>query len=189
MAEAVLTLWRWVADSGSLDPTFDDNRGRCYEKSLSFSLLGSRGGFIPQERRVLNGLRRRRNRVPEADVDLEIDPPLPEPRSNFTRWTPYSCSSRIGSTATVAAVNTSPSSGTSSARANGRPRKDPPDCSDRTQADRVPASVDELTRPEREQHGAFHHEPWGVLRPGQLDEEPLHRIPRQQPLEFLPTGG
>ena len=25
----------------------------------------------------------------------------------------------------------------------------------------------ELTRPEREQHGAFQHEPWGVLRPGQ----------------------
>ena len=39
LAEAVLTLWRWVADSGSLDQIFDDNRGRCYEKILSFSLL------------------------------------------------------------------------------------------------------------------------------------------------------
>ena len=39
LAEAVLTLWRWVADSGSLDYPFDDNRGRCYEKVLSFSLL------------------------------------------------------------------------------------------------------------------------------------------------------
>ena len=39
LAEAVLTLWRWVADSGSLDQIFDDNRGRCYEKVLSFSLL------------------------------------------------------------------------------------------------------------------------------------------------------
>ena len=39
LAEAVLTLWRWVADSSSLDQIFDDNRGRCYEKILSFSLL------------------------------------------------------------------------------------------------------------------------------------------------------
>jgi hypothetical protein len=39
LAEAVLTLWRWVADSGSLDQIFDDNRGRCYEKILSFSLI------------------------------------------------------------------------------------------------------------------------------------------------------
>ena len=39
LAEAVMTLWRWVADSGSLDQIFDDNRGRCYEKILSFSLL------------------------------------------------------------------------------------------------------------------------------------------------------
>jgi hypothetical protein len=39
LAEAVLTLWRWVADPGSLDQIFDDNRGRCYEKILSFSLL------------------------------------------------------------------------------------------------------------------------------------------------------
>jgi hypothetical protein len=39
LAEAVLTLWRWIADPGSLDQIFDDNRGRCYEKILSFSLL------------------------------------------------------------------------------------------------------------------------------------------------------
>ena len=39
LAEAVLTLWRWVADSGSLDQIFDDHRGRCYEKILSFPLL------------------------------------------------------------------------------------------------------------------------------------------------------
>jgi len=39
LAEAVLTLCRWVADSGSLDQTFDNHRGRCYEKILSFSLL------------------------------------------------------------------------------------------------------------------------------------------------------
>ncbi|MFI5459804.1 MAG: hypothetical protein ACHRXM_30650 [Isosphaerales bacterium] len=31
LAEAVLTQWRWVADSGSLDQIFDNNRGRCYE--------------------------------------------------------------------------------------------------------------------------------------------------------------
>jgi Transposase DDE domain len=39
LAEAVLTLWRWVADADSLDQIFDDNRGRCYEKILAFSLI------------------------------------------------------------------------------------------------------------------------------------------------------
>jgi hypothetical protein len=39
LAEAVLTLWRWVADADSLDQIFDDNRGRCYEKILPFSLI------------------------------------------------------------------------------------------------------------------------------------------------------
>jgi Transposase DDE domain len=39
LAEAVLTLWRWVADADSLDQIFDDHRGRCYEKILSFSCL------------------------------------------------------------------------------------------------------------------------------------------------------
>ena len=39
LAEAVLTLWCWVADSAYLDQIFDQNRGRCYEKVLSFSLV------------------------------------------------------------------------------------------------------------------------------------------------------
>jgi hypothetical protein len=39
LAEAVLTLWRWVADAGSLDQIFDENRGRGYQKILSFSLI------------------------------------------------------------------------------------------------------------------------------------------------------
>jgi len=39
LAESVLTLWCWVADSAYLDQIFDQNRGRCYEKVLSFSLV------------------------------------------------------------------------------------------------------------------------------------------------------
>ena len=39
LAEAVLTLWRWVADTALPDQVFDDNRGRCYQKILSFSFL------------------------------------------------------------------------------------------------------------------------------------------------------
>lgn len=39
LAEAVLTLWRWVADADALDRTFDANRGRCYQKILTFSLV------------------------------------------------------------------------------------------------------------------------------------------------------
>lgn len=39
LADAVLTLWRWAADSDSLNQLFDDNRGRCYEKITSFSSL------------------------------------------------------------------------------------------------------------------------------------------------------
>jgi hypothetical protein len=39
LAEAVLTLWRWVADAGSLDEIFEKNRGRGYQKILSFSLI------------------------------------------------------------------------------------------------------------------------------------------------------
>jgi Transposase DDE domain len=39
LAEAVLTLWRWVADAEALDQIFDENRGRCYEKILSFSFV------------------------------------------------------------------------------------------------------------------------------------------------------
>jgi Transposase DDE domain len=39
LAEAVLTLWCWVADATYLDKVFEENRGRCYEKILSFSLM------------------------------------------------------------------------------------------------------------------------------------------------------
>jgi hypothetical protein len=39
LAEAVLTLWRWVADADTLDQIFDEHRGRCYQKVLSFSLI------------------------------------------------------------------------------------------------------------------------------------------------------
>ena len=35
---------------------------------------------MPSSCRVRDGLRLRRDRVPEADVDLEVDPGLPEPR-------------------------------------------------------------------------------------------------------------
>jgi len=39
LAEAVLTLWRWVADSAVLDQTFNEHRGRSYEKILTFPFL------------------------------------------------------------------------------------------------------------------------------------------------------
>jgi hypothetical protein len=39
LAEAVLTLWCWIADATYLDQLFDQYRGRCYEKVLSFSLI------------------------------------------------------------------------------------------------------------------------------------------------------
>jgi DDE family transposase len=39
LAEAVLTLWRWVADETYLNQLFEKNRGRCYEKVLSFSFI------------------------------------------------------------------------------------------------------------------------------------------------------
>lgn len=38
LAEAVLTLWHWVADADLLAPIFAQNRGRCYETILWFSL-------------------------------------------------------------------------------------------------------------------------------------------------------
>ncbi len=41
LAEAVLTLWRWVADADLLDQIFDENRGRCYQKILTFSWIVS----------------------------------------------------------------------------------------------------------------------------------------------------
>jgi len=39
LAEAVLTLWRWVADESYLNGLFTEHRGRCYEKILSFSFM------------------------------------------------------------------------------------------------------------------------------------------------------
>jgi hypothetical protein len=39
LAEAVLTQWCWIADDAYLDEVFDQHRGRCYEKVLSFSLM------------------------------------------------------------------------------------------------------------------------------------------------------
>jgi hypothetical protein len=39
LAEAVLTAWRWAADADSIDRIFDENRGRCYEKLLTFSSM------------------------------------------------------------------------------------------------------------------------------------------------------
>jgi hypothetical protein len=39
LAEAVLTLWRWVADSAVLDQAFNEHRGRSYEKILTFPFL------------------------------------------------------------------------------------------------------------------------------------------------------
>jgi hypothetical protein len=39
LAEAVLTVWRWVADANLIDQIYDENRGRSYEKVLSFSTL------------------------------------------------------------------------------------------------------------------------------------------------------
>jgi len=39
LAEAVLTLWCWVADETYLDEIFEQHRGRCYERILSFPLM------------------------------------------------------------------------------------------------------------------------------------------------------
>lgn len=39
LAEAVLTLWRFVADDGRLEKLFDQHRGRCYTKVLEFRTL------------------------------------------------------------------------------------------------------------------------------------------------------
>jgi hypothetical protein len=39
LAEAVLTVWRFVADEGCLQAIFDDYRGRCYEQSISFATM------------------------------------------------------------------------------------------------------------------------------------------------------
>jgi hypothetical protein len=39
LAEAVLALWRFIADESYLNQLFDEHRGRCYEKILSFSSM------------------------------------------------------------------------------------------------------------------------------------------------------
>lgn len=39
LAEAVLTVWRFVADENRLQTVFDRYRGRCYEKSISFPTM------------------------------------------------------------------------------------------------------------------------------------------------------
>lgn len=39
LAEAVLLLWRWVADEQHLQNVFERWRGRCYEKVITFALL------------------------------------------------------------------------------------------------------------------------------------------------------
>ena len=39
LAEAVLWLWRWVADEAVLQELFNRERGRCYEQVLRFPVL------------------------------------------------------------------------------------------------------------------------------------------------------
>jgi hypothetical protein len=39
LAEAVLTMWCWIADDSYLKQIFDQHRGKCYEKILSFPLV------------------------------------------------------------------------------------------------------------------------------------------------------
>ncbi len=39
LAEAVLLLWRWVADEEHLQSVFERWRGRCYQKLISFALI------------------------------------------------------------------------------------------------------------------------------------------------------
>jgi hypothetical protein len=39
LAEAVLLLWRWVADEAHLQNVFEQCRGRCYQRIISFALL------------------------------------------------------------------------------------------------------------------------------------------------------
>lgn len=39
LAEAVLLLWRWVADEEHLQSVFERWRGRCYQKIISFALM------------------------------------------------------------------------------------------------------------------------------------------------------
>ncbi len=39
LAEAVLTIWRWIADEKHLESLFERHRGRAYQRVLSFPLL------------------------------------------------------------------------------------------------------------------------------------------------------
>lgn len=39
LADAVLTVWRFVADEDRLQTIFEQHRGRCYEQSISFSTM------------------------------------------------------------------------------------------------------------------------------------------------------
>jgi len=39
LAEAVLTVWRWISDGAHLESLFERHRGRSYERVLSFPLL------------------------------------------------------------------------------------------------------------------------------------------------------
>ena len=39
LAEAVLTIWRWIADEKQLESLFERHRGRAYQRILSFPLL------------------------------------------------------------------------------------------------------------------------------------------------------
>ncbi len=39
LAEVVLTMWCWIAEDSYLNQIFDEHRGRCYEKILSFPLV------------------------------------------------------------------------------------------------------------------------------------------------------
>ena len=57
LAEAVLTLWRWAADTDTVNQIFDDNRGRCYEKIL---LLDHR---LPGPRRLARIRRQRQTEL------------------------------------------------------------------------------------------------------------------------------
>ena len=39
LAEAVLWVWRWIADEGFLQAVFEQERGRCYEQVIRFPVL------------------------------------------------------------------------------------------------------------------------------------------------------
>ena len=39
LAESVLLLWRWVTSEDRMQSLWNDHRGRCYEKIISFALM------------------------------------------------------------------------------------------------------------------------------------------------------